>query len=306
MRYRPSLRLWSISYFAKDNSLRVILLLFTLLSPLAHAEPLYFLAQKGNTRLLILGSIHVGKPSLYPLPDEIRQFLARSDGLIVEADIREGKSPRLAKPKWSSQEVLNRQQIKKLQNIAKQLRLNPSALLKLPPWASALQIQLALFDKIGLSPAYGVDTTMIALADNQHVPVLGLETLQFQLNLLATLPKGGKALLTNTLSESDNGTKMGRCLITAWQQGDAAALTKFSDLSSFSDDFDNKLLYSRNKSWVKKITSDNFLPSKNGRYTMVVGAMHLIGPGNVLNLLKQQGYSIIQRSTSAPALCQFE
>lgn len=53
--------------------------LLCLLLPLsAFADPAFYKVSKGDQQHWLLGSIHAGKPSLYPLPDPIEQARCRA------------------------------------------------------------------------------------------------------------------------------------------------------------------------------------------------------------------------------------
>lgn len=63
-----------------------LIVIFTSFS--SYAEPQHWRAKKGDTEYMIIGSVHVGDKSMYPLPKNITKFLEQSSGLIIEADVR--------------------------------------------------------------------------------------------------------------------------------------------------------------------------------------------------------------------------
>ena len=71
--------------------LYLTLLALTFTTKQALAEPLYWQAKKDDLTLTILGSVHVGDESMYPLPKQITDTLKESDGLIIETDIRKSE-----------------------------------------------------------------------------------------------------------------------------------------------------------------------------------------------------------------------
>lgn len=105
--------------------MKYFLLVFSLLfSIVINAEPLYWQAKKGNQTLLIVGSIHVGDESMYPLPQAVTQFFESSDGLVVETDVRKIEGITYPPTQHLSKDVLNTQQLSQLVTVAKQLGLN--------------------------------------------------------------------------------------------------------------------------------------------------------------------------------------
>ncbi|CAH0540948.1 TraB/GumN family protein [Vibrio marisflavi] len=283
---------------------RFFALLLVFFSTLSFAEPLYWGAQKGKTQFMIVGSIHVGEQNMYPLPKAVTQFLKSSDGLIVEADIRKFSPSDLPAPTVKTEQVLDAKSNKELKSISQKLGLDVSILQKSPPWATALTLQIGQFKELGLSPALGVDHRVMALAEMNSVPIIGLETVGFQFSLLTDLPDGGKSLLKNTLDEFDKSFGYSKCLVKAWKAGDKTTLDRFAEQTSFSRDFDNKFIFSRNRDWAKKLSSKNFLPVNDGKYLIVVGALHLVGKDNLLTLLKRRGFTVKQLSSSEQAHCK--
>ena len=62
--------------------------LLCLLLPLhAMADPAFYRINKGNEQHWLLGSIHAGKPSLYPLPDPVERAWQQSRALVMEVDM---------------------------------------------------------------------------------------------------------------------------------------------------------------------------------------------------------------------------
>lgn len=291
------------------RTLSIFLTLFTIqLSTiqLSNAEPLYWSAQKGALKLMIVGSIHVGDDSMYPLPAEITATLAQSNGLIVEADIRQNSSLIFPKHQTTTEQELNSHQRKELTGIASLLNLNIDELFRMPPWSSALAIQMRQLEYLGYKAQDGVDMWLLMQAARQGKPIYGLETTQFQINLLTSQPQGGKELLVSALEEFDHSENAMNCLIKSWKSGDINKLNEFAQLTEMSAELEQRFLFDRNHDWAKKLSDRQFLPKQRGEYVVVVGTLHLIGPDNLINLLQSKGFSIRQLSKSTAANCEFK
>ncbi|WP_440887497.1 TraB/GumN family protein [Vibrio sp. WZ-1] len=256
------------------------------------AEPQHWLAKKGNTEYMILGSVHVGDKTMYPLPKTVTDFLKNSDGLIIEADVRHTEGVTYPKSIFLAKDVLNSAQRKHLAEIAADLGLQESQLLNSPPWSAALTIQLLLMNKLGYASDQGVDMHLINIADKKHVPVLPLETVQFQVDLIAGQKDGGKELLLSSIEEYDGGEKLVQCLIDSWKSGDGSTLEEASMTDQSSDEFNQAFLYDRNRDWAEKLDSGSVLPQKAGQYAVVVGSLHLVGHDNLIELLKKRGFRV--------------
>ncbi|MGF1719795.1 TraB/GumN family protein [Vibrio kyushuensis] len=280
-------------------------LLLLLFSSFAISEPLYWLAKKGNKELMILGSIHVGNESMYPLPAAVTQFLESSEGLILETDTRKTNDIVYPTNKYQVNDLVNDAQLFQLKIISEELGIAESTLLSLPPWSAALAIQMGKLNLLGYEPSQGVDHKLMYKAVLQETPIIGLEPMQFQIDLIANLPNDGEDLLFAALDEYHQNEKMTACLIDSWKAGDTDNLLEFSTTSEISDDFIRVFVTERNEDWANKLDSSDFLDENSDRFLVVVGALHLVGEGNLIDKLQNRGFSIKKLSHSQRVDCNF-
>ncbi len=269
----------------------------------AQAEPLYWNATKGKLSLTIIGSVHVGDPSMYPLPKTIYQALYKSDGLIVESDTSNQEDIEYPLNSLTTEEVLSKEQLVMLDKITSELNINHMDFHQLPPWSTALSLQFLQLKKLGFVSEDGVDVHLMEKASSKHIPLVPLESMQFQIDLLTTQPDDGKELLTSILEEWDENKNMTQCLIKSWKAGDANNLEKMMQLSEMSPEMEKTFVHDRNQDWVQKLSSGHFLPNPSGQYVMIVGALHLVGKGNVIELLEKKGFKVKPLNRSQKANC---
>lgn len=272
----------------------------------AVAEPLYWQAKKDELTLTILGSVHVGDESMYPLPSAITDALKNSDGLVIETDIRKSDGVVYPHNKLTTADVLNEEQLQLLTDISKSLEMPTQQLLSSPPWAASLSIQMQQLKKLGYGSADGVDATLAYKATIADVPVISLEALQFQIDLIAGQKDSGKEWLVSSLEEFDQTDAVVNCLIESWKVGDVAKLEEFAKLSEMPHDLEKAFLTDRNVDWANKLSANDWKLDSKGNYLLVVGTLHLIGEGNLLQLLEEKGFIVTQQSQSQQAQCQFE
>ncbi|MCC4785446.1 TraB/GumN family protein [Vibrio lentus] len=272
----------------------------------AAAEPLYWQAKKDDLTLTILGSVHVGDESMYPLPAQITDTLKQSDGLIVETDIRKTEGVVYPTTTVTTGDVLNKEQKQLLASISKSLDMPTQQLLGSPPWATSLSIQMQQLKKLGYGSASGVDATLAYKATTQDVPVISLEPLQFQIDLMTKQKDDGKEWLVSSLEEFDQTDRVVHCLIESWKAGDVAKLEEFAKLSEMPSELEKAFLTDRNIDWANKLSANDWKLDSKGHYVLVVGTLHLIGEGNLLQLLEDKGFNVTKQSQSQQAQCQFE
>jgi uncharacterized protein len=285
--------------------LRWLAALLSIVSINVQAEPLYWLASKGDTQYMLLGSIHIGDQSMYPLPDTVLNFFNQSSALIVEADISKATKINYPPTSQATSQLLNKSQYQALQKLSEELQLNPTTLEQAPPWISALTIQTRIFQKLGYSADFGVDQQLINLAQQQQLPILGLETVQDQINAISQIPNSGLELLTSSLNDTSKNSNDARCMVESWKVGDEKNLSLFIETTEMSQEMSTKLELERNNNWITKLTSDSFLPTKKGKYLIVVGTLHLIGEQNLITQLEQHGFTVIKRQSQRKATCKF-
>ncbi|CAH6819725.1 TraB/GumN family protein [Vibrio chagasii] len=286
--------------------LYLTLLALTFTTKHALAEPLYWQAKKDDLTLTILGSVHVGDESMYPLPTQITDTLKESDGLIIETDIRKSEGVVYPTTTVTTADVLSAEQKQLLTSISKSLGMPTQQLLSSPPWATSLSIQMQQLKNLGYGSAGGVDATLAYKATIQDVPVISLEPLQFQIDLIAGQKDSGKEWLLTSLEEFDQTDRVVHCLIESWKAGDESKLEDFAELSEMPTELEKAFLTDRNVDWANKLSSNDWKLDTKGHYLLAVGTLHLIGEGNLLQLLEDKGFSVTQQSKSQKAQCQFE
>ena len=282
------------------------LLALTFTTKQALAEPLYWQAKKDDLTLTILGSVHVGDESMYPLPTQITDTLKESDGLIIETDIRKSEGVVYPATTVTTADVLSAEQKQLLTSISKSLGMPTQQLLSSPPWATSLSIQMQQLKNLGYGSAGGVDATLAYKATIQNVPVISLEPLQFQIDLIAGQKDSGKEWLLTSLEEFDQTDRVVHCLIESWKAGDESKLEDFAELSEMPAELEKAFLTVRNVDWANKLSANDWKLDTKGNYLLVVGTLHLIGEGNLLELLEKKGFTVNQQSQSKQAQCQFE
>lgn len=99
-------------------------------------------------------------------------------------------------------------------------------------------------------------------------------------------------MLRETLQDMDALDKSADLIVQAWLRGDAASLEEslLSGMRAYPALF-QKLIVDRNRRWVPEIER---LIKQGENPLIVVGAAHLVGKDGVIELLKQQGYTVEQ------------
>ncbi|MCY9834957.1 TraB/GumN family protein [Aeromonas media] len=282
--------------------------LLCLLLPLhAFADPAFYRISKGNEQHWLLGSIHAGKPSLYPLPDPVERAWQQSHALVMEVDMTH-----ISQAQWQEMGAITRlvdgktlkdhlpiDLYRRTLIAAGQNGLNESMLAPLRPWFAAITLTQAALERTGYRGEFGVDQHFARRANDGGKPIIGLETLLEQLGYLASVGDNQTLMLESTLDELPDLEKGFAEVMKAWQDGDQATLINLLKEEMAPPKLqawlEQTLLAERNRNWVKRWPG---LPNES---FIVVGALHLYGEQGLLALLEQQGWRITPLTEPAAA-----
>ncbi|MGL6550578.1 TraB/GumN family protein [Aeromonas hydrophila] len=281
--------------------------LLCLLLPLsAFADPAFYKVSKGDQQHWLLGSIHAGKPSLYPLPDPIERAWLQSRALVLEVDLTHisqqqwqemGAITRLVDGK-TLKEHLPLDLYRRTIIAAGQNGLTENMLAPLRPWFAAITLTQAALERTNFSSALGVDQHFAKQAGDSGKPIIGFETLLEQLGYLASVGDNQTLMLESTLDELPELERGFREVMKAWEEGDEATLINLlkSEMAppKLQAWLEQTLLAERNHNWLKKWST---LPNES---FIVVGALHLYGDQGLLALLEQQGWRITPLTEPGP------
>ncbi|WP_404837029.1 TraB/GumN family protein [Aeromonas media] len=283
------------------------LLLWLLLPLNAFADPAFYRISKGNEQHWLLGSIHAGKPSLYPLPDPVERAWQQSRALVMEVDMTH-----ISQAQWQEMGAITRlvdgktlkdhlpiDLYRRTLIAAGQNGLTESMLAPLRPWFAAITLTQAALERTGYRGEFGVDQHFARRANDGGKPIVGLETLLEQLGYLASVGDNQTLMLESTLDELPELKTGFDAVMKAWQEGDQATLINLLKEEMAPPKLqawlEQTLLAERNRNWVKKWPD---LPDES---FIVVGALHLYGEQGLLALLEQQGWRITPLTEPAAA-----
>ncbi len=264
-------------------------------------HPLYLWRYEGDRATVFLaGSIHLLKPSLFPLPRQYEQAYAASDHLVVEVNTNayapaEIQAKTLAVATFqgngSLSEALPAPLYARLRDELSRYGLGQAAIDNAKPSLLMNQLVVARLLALGYLPEHGVEQHFLRKLGPRDV--LELETLDSQLALLFEQPLPVQVqLLADTLDQMDGIEPILAGLLRAWLSGDDESLERYFDAqtgsSELSLDFMEALLDRRNERMAERISE--LLSRGSGTYFVVVGAAHHLGPKGIPTLLASQGH----------------
>ncbi|HEY1773390.1 MAG TPA: TraB/GumN family protein [Gammaproteobacteria bacterium] len=280
------------------------LLLCSFCATASSAADKHFLwrVSKGDAVIYMAGSIHVLRPSDYPLPDVMESTFKASAGLVEEIDLShfDPESAQLQMMQMGSYPdgqslatQLPPDLYRRVTELAKEQKVDMAMINPMKPWLASIVLLDNQLMKQGFDATSGVDIHFADEAETLHKPVTGLETAQFQLGMLAKLPdQAQQAMLVQSLEDASGADKEMQTMMDAWRRGDTGMLDKElqTEFGPYPDIY-RAILVQRNRSWIPKLEA---MATSGKQYFVVVGALHLIGADGVLTLLQKDGYKIEQ------------
>lgn len=234
--------------------------------------------------LHLVGSIHMGVPTMSPLSNVLINEIKNADAIIVEADISTDVQPfdQASLFRESLETRLNSALFSQITHHCEDLSLPLYQLENKPLWQIALILQSTQAMQLGLQPQYGIDYQVIQYANEYKRNIIELEGIGDQVALLLNFPQDGQQLLEDTLKNWHDNARTLQIMINWWLNYNNRE--KQPPLpNTFSKAVFDILMESRNQKWASLLSK---LPA--GRYVVTVGALHLFGEENLIDILTYQ------------------
>lgn len=290
----------------------LLLLLLCLPAPVVAGEQrLFWQAESAAGTLWLLGSLHFGTDTMYPLPEPIMAALSTADVLAVEVDIS-AVAPEAVATAISLRglyhddrrlsQLVDRPTWQALTASAQRLGLPSPLLERQKPWFAAMTLTTLALTRQGFHSDLGLDAHLIELAAGRDLPIIELESVERQIDLLDNLTEAGQLLmLEQTLQQIDAVDSGFQAMLDAWQAGDGERLARIIR-EEFAVDAGGRELFDvlvveRNRAMLHDITR---LLQTHDVVFVVVGAGHMVGDEGILAGLATRGFRIRQPLLSAP------
>ena len=258
------------------------ILLFISIALSANAQLLWKVSGKGLEKpSYIFGTYHLSPLSIKDSIAAMPQAMSETAQVYGEVVMSEMATPAFMQSM--------QQQMMMPKDIAMLAQLKPAAI------NQQLVVLLYMKHTPGFNPQEQLDTYFQQQAGQQGKKVGGLETAQSQIDILfnsQTLQRQAN-LLYCAISDIEKGIEQSKRLIAAYEKQDLDAMLQLMEErdGNSCDPLPGEMeamLDNRNKAWVEKMPAI----MTEAPTLFVVGAGHLPGDNGVLNLLKQQGYTI--------------
>ena len=268
-------------------------------APVDDRRPPLFVLEDADSRVYLLGSVHVLPASALPLPPAVEAAFADADVVAFEIDLdaAEREASGMARKGTNGTtvaEALSPEQAKRLNAALGHLGLPAGALDAFEPWLAALSITAFDVRKRGAMAPGGVDRHLFDRAKALQREIVPLETAAHQTDVFDGLAvKDQVALLMSTVDALGGEDDALDALLDVWARGDDDALAAIMrEGFEATPGLEGRLLTGRNRSWVPQVEA---LLARDRNALVVVGAGHLVGEGSVVSMLREAGYEVVRQ-----------
>lgn len=277
--------------------------------------PLMWKAEDENGNYAYLfGSIHAGDNAVDNLPDYFEKAYADSDTLAFEIDMSDMYSDLTASSSMLTDIIyadgttikdhLSENTYNKLVAILQENGMYNALYDYYKPlmWESLIE-NLAIV-KAGLNSAKGVDITLTNRAKADGKNIEEVESIDFQMSMFNGLSDSVVEMVLSSYAEDGIVEKQAKQLKDLYEKWKSGTITENHlqdedfDESKLTDEekaafeeYNKALLTDRNKGMTEKLT--DYIES--GKTVMlVVGTAHFLGDDGIIELLKNQGFTVTQ------------
>ena len=272
-------------------------LLLILIPQFLFAASSVFWVSKGNNKIIIGGTIHLLRPSDFPLPREFEHAFSASRLILFESDLSMASSPEFAQRLAEEMRLKDGKTIDQI--------LHPKLWVKLSQYAAAtgfplesmesfnaafISIMMTVFEAQRIGASGGVEAHFAEKMQGKRVGEL--EDEQEVLQAMRALAEvNANSVISSTLRDLENLSETMDMAVDAWRKGRTEKLYKklAKDMREKTPEVYDTLLVQRNKRWLPKI--ENLFNSPETEF-ILVGAMHLSGPDSLLKMLENKGYKV--------------
>ena len=263
-------------------------------------KPFLWELSRGDKIVTLFGSLHVGKPDFYPIPESVIKRFEDSTVLAVEADITLPETQqacvKLAATDDKLEDMLSGDDFAALNGYVKASNIPEATFSKRKLWMVNLALVGAELNQLGVDFAKGLDVVFLREAKAARKRVVEVEGGAQQCGALAGASTAETtAALTRFLAAVRQNRMEKRLdqMLVAYRAGDGPSLNKVVN-EEFGDSKEGmmakqRVFDNRHPPMAERI--DSYFKSPE-RHFVVISVGHMFGDNNLLDALAKRGVSV--------------
>lgn len=248
----------------------------------------------------LYGTMHMINEEFYVFPENLSKRIAKSEAIIMEMDgIPNPLSTfsLMSLDTGTIHDYFNEEQrIELLKFMDEEFGMQPkdfdNTYKSMKPFVLLQGITQHYFEPTAKS----YDLTIMSIAHEKNIPLIGLETIEEQLGFFDQVPPAAMAkMIIESIRNFDEEQRNTLKLMKLYSKQKVDKLIPLLEKSSpeFME-FEDLFLYNRNAAWLPKIKTQ----MNEKTCFIAVGAGHLFGEKGLIDLLKKDGYTVTPISTN--------
>ncbi len=268
----------------------------------AHAAAPVWAVRGAHNTVYLAGSVHMLPADDAALPPAFDRAYADSHKLVMEMDL--ARFDPAEAMVWMMDHgtlpagttlrgLLGEARYTRLTHAAGDVGLPMSGLDTQAPWVVGIELTDLAYSHAGFDAEQGVEDQLLRRAQADGKETAGLETLPEELSGLVGLSREDQVrMLDEALDELKDLKSEMHDVVHAWRSGDAPRLAALlsTEYQSMPQLY-KPLVTDRNAHWLPQLQA---LLGAGDNAMVVVGALHLVGPGGLIEMLRKKGYSVTQ------------
>ncbi|MDW3648191.1 MAG: TraB/GumN family protein [Bacteroidia bacterium] len=245
-----------------------------------------------ETSSFLFGTIHIISEEDFMMTETTKEKVVAAEQVVMELDMDDPKTMMgmmtkiTMKDGQSLKDLLSEEDYGLVSNFFNDtLGMNLMLFEKMKPFM-ALSV---MYPKMLGEKTASYEMEFMKIAKKSSLEILGLESVEDQMSIFDKIPYEDQAEMLVEFIKS-YGTEKGKIeeMVQLYVDQDLKGLYEFSTQSSEMEGYQDVMLDNRNENWIPKM--ENMMSEKVSFFA--VGAAHLWGPKGVINLLKEQGYTV--------------
>ena len=262
-------------------------------------------ARKGDQKIYLFGTVHVGRADFYPPNIEFLRRFHEASAVVVEVNVFDAKRVGDVVQKMALYPEgeggldthINDELRGRVAAQAKRFGLDPARVWRMKPWMLANTLVILQAAGSGFNPAYATEAFLYQFANGTGKPLLEIESIELQLGIFE---RADQETQISYLDQALHGVESGdaerevRKIVEAWERRDVQAAERLIDeihgAKSRGERFVAEQLFdTRHPRMVEAIEK---YAASGSVHLVAVGALHYFGPRGLLEMLRARGFTI--------------